>query len=601
MPPTRLLDTTTLELVRSNHDGRFPPYAILSHTWDRDEITFDQIQGNVSELQKSKKIRGACTQAERDGWKYIWIDSLSIDKSSSAELSEAINSMYDWYSKAEICYIYLSDVGPGGKSLSDCRWLSRSWTLQELIAPQDFRVFDQSWQLLGTKATLQTQLSRLTGIDGAVFEGTSSLYDFSIGTRMSWAAHRKATRPEDIAYSLLGLFGINMPLLYGEGEENAFLRLQKEILNTSGDQSIFAYDFSPTTIIGSDLKDKDTFLRAPLIAVSPDQFRNCNRLESIIQYESAIQNGSLELEMPISVRLGNVHAALLACRYRSRDETSFVAILLEPPEHRTNKWSRRRVALGVSTAIVPTTMFFSIRMRTISLEPPQRHEHRARQFWCPDEEYLRIIVDEREFDLLPTRPEHRLGPVDDKFKWVPDKCQTIFRVKAQQREPIATLFSIDLRRNADLSLLTVSVRKSRAPAFLKTECEWVLYARTGDAMTEQTLANWWTSYSMGENEILRENLYHHTGGVAAWCYLARGPDLVTVAVLSKERWLQKGFWTLKVADFEKSADGWQNRHNLFPHPTRSSEPDTLESIRRSIPARRLGDEDLQQRLDELRG
>src|SRR5256714_4011235 len=124
-----------------------PRYAILSHTWGDDEVLFQDMQGDRSVAKSKsgyKKIKNSCARAARDGFDYIWIDTCCIDKSSSAELSEAINSMYRWYHQAEVCYAYLADVPSEAfknvtdyvdSEFSESRWFTRGWTLQELIAP----------------------------------------------------------------------------------------------------------------------------------------------------------------------------------------------------------------------------------------------------------------------------------------------------------------------------------------------------------------------------------------------------------------------------------------------------------------------------------
>ena len=145
------------------------------------------------------------------------VDTCCIDKSSSAELTESINSMYRWYQEAAICYAYLFDVQSGDmSSLSRSAWLTRGWTLQELIAPARVEFYSSTWDNLRTKASLKKEISAVTGIDVEVLEGADP-DRFSVTKRMSWASKRTTTRVEDRAYSLLGLFGVNMPMLYGEG------------------------------------------------------------------------------------------------------------------------------------------------------------------------------------------------------------------------------------------------------------------------------------------------------------------------------------------------------------------------------------------------
>ncbi|KAM5537087.1 hypothetical protein V8D89_009233 [Ganoderma adspersum] len=194
----------------------------------------------------SMKIRMACTVAREHGYRYIWIDSCCIDKSSSTELSEAINSMYLWYSRATICYAWLADVPDDDEpdvedsAFRRSRWFTRGWTLQELIAPRLVIFLSDQWGALGTKATLATVVEEVTRIDQAVLLHQKSLEQVGVAERMSWASERATTRVEDQAYALLGIFDINMPTLYGEGTR-AFRRLQEEILKRIPDQSLFAW------------------------------------------------------------------------------------------------------------------------------------------------------------------------------------------------------------------------------------------------------------------------------------------------------------------------------------------------------------------------
>ncbi|KAI0964727.1 hypothetical protein F4678DRAFT_455078 [Xylaria arbuscula] len=229
-----------------------PPYAILSHTWgaDDEEVTFRDILSDTGQNKSGfRKIRFCAKQAREDGLQFFWIDSCCIDKSSSAELSEAINSMFRWYQNAEKCYVYLSDVSIGGLSgdsssarrkrkqyIRHSRWFTRSWTLQELLAPTSVEFFSSDGRRLGDKATQADMISHVTNIPRAALRGTS-LSQFSVNERMSWAKGRNAKREEDAAYSLLGIFDICMPLIYGEGRAKAFARLRKEV-DQSRDQSI---------------------------------------------------------------------------------------------------------------------------------------------------------------------------------------------------------------------------------------------------------------------------------------------------------------------------------------------------------------------------
>ncbi|KAI1748024.1 heterokaryon incompatibility protein-domain-containing protein [Xylaria castorea] len=194
-----LLNSCSWELKEFISHKQAPPYAILSHTWGDEEI------------------KNCCRQAVADGFEWVWIDTCCIDKTSSAELSEAINSMFQWYYKsASACYAYLCDVFDNIElNLAGSRWITRGWTLQELIAPR-------SWNTLRLSAYLAT----VTRINEPFLIGRSRINEASIAQRMSWAAMRSTSREEDEAYCLLGLFNVNMPLIYGEGPK-AFRRLQE--------------------------------------------------------------------------------------------------------------------------------------------------------------------------------------------------------------------------------------------------------------------------------------------------------------------------------------------------------------------------------------
>jgi hypothetical protein len=220
-----------------------PPYAILSHTWgeDDEEVTFKDLAEDVGKSKAGyRKIQFCGERAVRDGLRYFWVDTCCIDKSNNTELSEAINSMFRWYHDAAKCYVYLSDVSVGSSNENDqsfpwtwepafrkSRWFTRGWTLQELIAPASVEFFSVEGKRLGDKKSLERQVHEITGIAIQALQG-GPLSDFSITERMSWAANRGTKREEDKAYSLLGLFDIHMPPIYGEGS-NAFIRLHDEI------------------------------------------------------------------------------------------------------------------------------------------------------------------------------------------------------------------------------------------------------------------------------------------------------------------------------------------------------------------------------------
>jgi Heterokaryon incompatibility protein (HET) len=249
----RLINTETYKL-EFFLDEQIPKYAILSHTWGKEEVSFQDMP-NVKKIRNWKgyvKILAACDLARSNKFKYIWIDTCCINKESSAELSESINSMFQWYHRAQICYAYLVDVATRDANLEvrqsafcNSRWFTRGWTLQELIAPRILKFYGEDWSELGTKVGLADTISWITSIPKKVLLHDVRSFDPDlpcVAAKMSWASNRRTTKKEDKAYCLMGLFGVNMPLLYGEGGEKAFKRLQEEIMKVSDDDSIFAWE-----------------------------------------------------------------------------------------------------------------------------------------------------------------------------------------------------------------------------------------------------------------------------------------------------------------------------------------------------------------------
>ncbi|KAK6082001.1 hypothetical protein SCUP515_02780 [Seiridium cupressi] len=225
-----------------------PPYSILSHTWgsDGDEVTFQVLmEGRGKDKSGYGKIIFCGQQAKRDHIHYFWVDTCCIDKTSSAELTEAINSMFNWYRNAQICYVYLTDVSKQDaivqddelsqqkwkSALRESRWFNRGWTLQELLAPSKVEFFSATKQRLGDKKSLEQTIHEITRIPLRALQGYA-LSEFTIDERISWSNSRRTKRPEDKAYSLLGILGVYMSLIYGEGEENAFTRIRATINQT---------------------------------------------------------------------------------------------------------------------------------------------------------------------------------------------------------------------------------------------------------------------------------------------------------------------------------------------------------------------------------
>lgn len=347
----RLLNAKTLAL-ESFHGDNVPSYAILSHTWGDEEVSLQDLESGKFRIEGEGflKIRWTCQQALDDTFTYCWVDTCCIDKTSSAELSEAINSMYEWYAKASVCYAYLANFqspprwllcprcqewSTGDKhscsgfttyyskpvwfvlEFGKSRWWRRGWTLQELVAPRELIFFGSEWTQLGSRKDLQELVREASRIETKYLNHISPLSEASIARRMSWAARRETSRKEDEAYCLLGVFEVNMPLLYGEGQK-AFLRLQEEIIKTSTDQSIFSWEWSPPEMTLEHSEDYERHaLQAPILAISPRQFWEHNGITlHEILYPSAayeMNNAGLRINLPV-LQMTEQHFVVLNCK-----------------------------------------------------------------------------------------------------------------------------------------------------------------------------------------------------------------------------------------------------------------------------------------------
>ena len=322
----RLINTRSLELTEF-HGAAVPPYAILSHMWvEGEEVSFQEFTARrnpptttaAAAATKSgyRKIQRACEIALGDGLDWIWIDTNCIDKSSSAELTEAINSMYNWYRDAEVCYAYLCDVpdlDEGGGHEEDplylfrrSRYFYRGWTLQELIGPPRLVFYSQNWSEIGERSqSLAAVISSVTNIEEALLRGLTDLRQVSIAKKMSWAATRQTTRVEDIAYCLLGLFDVNMPLLYGEGTK-AFIRLQEEIIRTTNDHTIFCWARNSSVAPGW----------TSTLAPSPAAFRDSSDYIPMGSWEApmpyTMTNLGLSIHLPVVYSLTQMFVVLNA-------------------------------------------------------------------------------------------------------------------------------------------------------------------------------------------------------------------------------------------------------------------------------------------------
>ncbi|KIW13334.1 hypothetical protein PV08_08522 [Exophiala spinifera] len=305
----RLIKTS--DLSQHVFEGRsVPGYVILSHRWEEGEISLGELQGNLNlHKQGWLKLQRFCQFAETRGHRFVWIDTCCIDKTSSAELQEAINSMFRWYRRAECCYVYLCDVPARDdldlpewtKIFKASKWFTRGWTLQELLAPHRLTFVCSDWkEEIGSRQSLSHEVSEVTRIpEKPLVQGWSLKDDFggaefTVAQIMSWASKRSTTRVEDTAYSMMGLFHINMPLLYGEGS-NAFIRLQLEIMSKYDDNSLFAWGiplrdrhFESNSALNRALDIPEAYWWGGLLAPAIHCFEDCaGHFHHLERYEDA--------------------------------------------------------------------------------------------------------------------------------------------------------------------------------------------------------------------------------------------------------------------------------------------------------------------------
>ncbi|KAI1747578.1 heterokaryon incompatibility protein-domain-containing protein [Xylaria castorea] len=404
-----LLNVTTLKLETFLVENERPPYAILSHTWlpNHEEVSYQDLETyhealvhkqtaraySISSRKGFEKIQGCCNIASQCyNLNWAWVDTCCINKESSAELSEAINSMFKWYKTAAICIAFLQDVqgvqqdaqqnvqSPDNLEDPDndrahfrkSKWFTRGWTLQELLAPQQHLLFyDSQWQFIGDMkedAQLCDIVSDITSIPVAFLTG-APLSEACVAKKMSWASERKTTRVEDIAYSLLGIFGVSMPLLYGEGNR-AFIRLQEEIINQTHDHSILAWGNllsnheDPLDYRGN----LDYWKDIGALAASPADFKDCwdyERASEFLRY-----NNNLDFQITTAgIRLGanffhgssQFYLCTLSCFSWRQPEYCLGIIIQEGPlaEPRTLKLSTHLSQYVRAARIVTTELHAS--------------------------------------------------------------------------------------------------------------------------------------------------------------------------------------------------------------------------------------------------
>ena len=434
-----------------------PKYAILSHVWGREEVKFEDI-GDLSKAGRMlgyEKILLSCAQARRDGLQYVWVDTCCIDKSSSSELSEAINSMFKWYQNAAVCYAYLdatttlasSQTGDELEEFENSRWFTRGWTLQELIAPRVVEFYGRSWVHLGSRYILRGKISHRTSIPERVLRNPKTIITYSVATRMSWASARNTTRLEDRAYSLLGLFDVHMPLLYGEGKR-AFIRLQEEIIKSSDDETILVWD-------GDFLRGEE---RLTMLAPDPASFFNSANVEQLPVRGSSSQytvtNKGLQMHVPLLKyhRKGEPEEfyGILNCHYRN-DFTRYIAISLSSLDVETNG-IRHFLKSNITTVLddmtkhaVPTTIIIR---RTEDVE------------FTTQDTFVHLKLKSHPFKYLDSDMSFKITPLfpdipDGECNWNPDT--NILSIRADNWPPVVCIvgFHLHVKGSVDWGLVVV--------------------------------------------------------------------------------------------------------------------------------------------------
>ncbi|KAN0122874.1 Heterokaryon incompatibility protein (HET) domain containing protein [Hyaloscypha variabilis] len=367
-----LINTASL-VLEFVEDPETCVYAILSHTWGDGEVSF-QDMANIERARKKlgfSKIERTCQLALNRNIEYAWVDTCCIDKSSSAELTEAINSMFRWYKQSHICFVFLSDLlsidrNVMSNDLPHCRWFTRGWTLQELIAPENIEFYNWGWDLIGTKVTLRTLLSEITGIYSNILNDSDLIFSIPVARRMSWAASRQTTRVEDLAYCLFGIFDVNLPLIYGEGKKS-FIRLQEAIARETNDLSLFAWTSQKEDSIPTALRRK---FRG-ILAESPVEFKGCGDLRNLLDpgvlpAQVSITNQGINITDRLSDSTGE-YLLNLDCNLAGGGQQSTIVIrLVRTPYGFVRQYSGNFVTIALSELNKSATSSLPI-PKTISL------------------------------------------------------------------------------------------------------------------------------------------------------------------------------------------------------------------------------------------
>ncbi|KAI6095815.1 hypothetical protein F5141DRAFT_1265501 [Pisolithus sp. B1] len=247
---TRKLDSGRIRQVVA----RFFGYVMFSHVWQGNEPSFQEVNAvksvwDLPETPPNEKLRSFCKKTRELGYKWAWSDTCCIDKSTSSTLDQSLTSMYKWYADSAATLVFLADAVHPSKpgDLTRSLWMTRAWTLQELLAPKVIFFYDSRWKpylnIFGENhkqsVDIMQELADAIKISHRTIT-TFSPDDLAIREKLRLASTRNATYVEDIAYSLIGIFKSDIRPHYGEGA-NALGHLLEEIVTRFGEVTVFAW------------------------------------------------------------------------------------------------------------------------------------------------------------------------------------------------------------------------------------------------------------------------------------------------------------------------------------------------------------------------
>ncbi|KAF8549449.1 hypothetical protein OG21DRAFT_1447848 [Imleria badia] len=252
-------ETATRKIDRAHirqSAAKYFKWIMFSHTWEGKEPTFKDVNlvdslWKLDESPLNDKLRQFCTTASEDGYRWAWSDTCCIDKATSAILSQSLISMYSWYEEAAETLVYLADVMSsaelGDLALTKSRWMTRAWTLQELLASKVIRFYNREWKLYlndthaNHKESPEIKQELATAM-GVAPEAITSFQPEDLGVRekLRLASTRNATVEEDVAYSLIGIFASDIVPRYGLGK-TALGHLLENIIARTRDVTVIAW------------------------------------------------------------------------------------------------------------------------------------------------------------------------------------------------------------------------------------------------------------------------------------------------------------------------------------------------------------------------